>query len=71
MADATDSYLAKGKLTRAPGAKSGTLAADMDQGPVYDRAGSSMNLTENMHNPGARKTGKQSVTAKLRSLMRQ
>lgn len=70
---ADDSYLAKNKLTPVPGFQAGTLAKDMgNQGPVYDRSGSSLELGENMHMPG--KHGgkmKQPVTAKLRELMRQ
>lgn len=70
---ADDSYLAKNKLTTPPGFVAGTLARDMgNQGPVYNRSGSSLDLGENMHMPGSHGGKmKQPVTAKLRSLLRQ
>lgn len=73
MMAAGNSYLSKQKLEKPPGFQAGTLAADMgNQGPVYDRSGSSLDLGENMRMPG--KHGgkmKQPVTAKLRNLLRQ
>lgn len=69
----SDDYLAKQKLKTAPGAKSGTLAADMgNQGPAYRRTASSGDLGVNMKMPGDH-GGKmrRPVTAKLRELMNQ